>query len=93
MRPFDSHVTTRVQKAVRSFVRNRASDFPISISDLSRRIRYAFPDMVGTEREIADLLAREIILAGGNVSFDGEPAETIHPVTGEGKRQDDRELS
>lgn len=70
MKPMSSIPSTRVRQAVRAFVLNRASDFPISIADLAKRVRYAFPSLSATERELADLIASEIIKAGGNVSFD-----------------------
>lgn len=76
MNPVGNMSTLRAREAIRSFVRNRKSDFPISIADLAKRVRYVLPGFDGTERDLADLIAREIIDAGGNVSFDGPPAVT-----------------
>ena len=70
MERIDNISSLRVRQAVRSFVHNRANDFPISVADLAQRVRFAFADFKATDRELADLIAREIILAGGNVEFD-----------------------
>jgi hypothetical protein len=62
--------SARVREAVSILVRKRATDFPISIADIAERVRYAFGDLQATDRELTDLIAAEIIKAGGNVSFD-----------------------
>lgn len=48
MEPTSSISSIWVKEAVRAFVRNRTSDFPISIADLAQRVRYAFPSLPTT---------------------------------------------
>jgi len=70
MATIESISSQRIREAVRAFVRGRTSDFPISVADLAERVRYSFAGLQATDRELADLIASEIIYAGGNVSFD-----------------------
>ncbi|WEX08280.1 hypothetical protein [Chelativorans sp. AA-79] len=65
----------RLATAIRHYVRNRRSTYPISISEMVRRSQYALPGLNISENELADLIAREIITLGGNVSFDWRPAQ------------------
>src|SRR5690606_5047356 len=82
MEPIVNVSSMRIREAVRSFVRTRTRDFPISITDLVDRVRYVFADYQATDRELADLIALEIIHAGGNVWFDTNARDTMVKLDG-----------
>jgi len=77
MAPNGYSSSARVKEAVRTLVQKRTSDFPISIADIAERVRYAFGDFQMSDRELADLIAGEIIKAGGNVSFDSSSRQPV----------------
>ncbi len=40
------------------------------MSELRRRVRYAMPELAISDKELDNVIARELIAAGGNVAFD-----------------------
>ena len=62
--------TQRIHAEIRRYVSKRRSSYPVSVADLVRRIRYAAPEIGLDDRELAELVAAEIIQSGGNVAFD-----------------------
>ena len=60
----------RLRAAIRHFVQNRSGNYPVSIADMTRRIRYIMPEVTGTDEELGEQIAQALIEAGGNIAFD-----------------------
>jgi hypothetical protein len=56
--------------AIRSYLGSRTIQRPVSIDRMLRTARYAVPDLVVSDDELAELIARELIHEGADVDFD-----------------------
>ena len=84
MEPIEGKSSSRVREAVHALIRERDTDYPVSISELAQKDRDVIPDFIGTERQLADVLAREILRIGGNISFDSEQPRVADPAARSG---------
>jgi len=66
----DGKASPRLRAAIRNYVQTRGDNYPISIADMTRRIRYIMPEISATDRELGEQIAQALIEAGGNVAFD-----------------------
>lgn len=56
--------------AIRSYLGSRTIQRPVSIDRMLRTARYAVPDLVGSDDELAEFIARQLIHEGADVDFD-----------------------
>jgi len=73
----DGQTSPRLRAAIRNYVQTRSDNYPISIADMTRRIRYVMPEITGTDEELGEQIAQALIEAGGNVVFDSRVAMKI----------------
>ena len=65
-----SQSVPRLRAAIRNYVLNQSDTYPISIADMTRRVRYIMPEITWTDDELGEQIAQAVIEAGGNVAFD-----------------------
>ncbi|WP_309086236.1 hypothetical protein [Chelativorans sp.] len=78
----NSQPVPRLRAAIRNYVLNRSDSHPISIADMTRRIRYIMPETTWTDEELSELIAQALIEAGGNVAFDTRAKQGILTAKG-----------
>lgn len=69
------HVPSRLKEALRTFMERRTSRRPVSITMMLKRTRYAMPELAVSDEELAEIIAEQIIINGGDVDFDGKESE------------------
>lgn len=60
----------RLVGAIRTYLSSRTTQRPVSITRMMRTTRYAIPDLLVSDDELAELIARELISEGSDVDFD-----------------------
>lgn len=66
----DTNLPPRLVGAIRSYLGSRTTLRPVSIDRMLRTARYALPDLVASDDELAELIARELVHEGCDVDFD-----------------------
>jgi hypothetical protein len=66
----DTSMPPRLVGAIRSYLGSRTIQRPVSIDRMLRTARRALPDLVVSDDELAELIARELIHEGADVDFD-----------------------
>lgn len=66
----DTSMSPRLVGAIRSYLDSRTVQRPVSIDRMLRTARYAIPELVVSDDELAELIARELIHEGCDVDFD-----------------------
>ena len=59
-----------MREAIQEYVHGRSENFPVSVTDMRHRIRFAIPDIDVSDEVLNELIAQVVIEAGGNVAFD-----------------------
>jgi hypothetical protein len=67
-------VPSKLRDALRTYMERRRTQRPVSIKTMLKRTRYAMPELTASDEELAEMIAEQIILNGGNVDFDGKEA-------------------
>lgn len=70
---FRKQLSSRAIAAIREYLSQTDRSRPISVAGIVRAARSVMPDAGVGERELAELVSRELVLAGVNVDFDGWP--------------------
>ena len=68
--PSASTLPPRVVAGIRSYTQSRSGNHPVSVNALMRAARYAIPDMPFSDKELSNLIARQLVDANCNIEFD-----------------------
>jgi hypothetical protein len=74
---FKKQLPSRVVEVIREYVSRADRNRPISVARLARAARAVMPDVAVGERELTELITRELVMAGANVDFDARAAAAI----------------
>lgn len=66
----DTNLPPRLVGAIRSYLGSRTIQRPVSIDRMLRTARYAIPELVASDDELAEFIARELIHEGCDIDFD-----------------------
>jgi hypothetical protein len=65
-----ARIPSQLRRAFQEFLKRRGNERPVSVANMIRRTRYAFPDIDLSDDELEAAIAEEVISVNGNIDFD-----------------------
>lgn len=75
----DPQLPSRFIEAIRTYVKTRDRNRPVSVARLASAARSLMPGVAIADGELVDLIARELVMAGANVDFDSRRTDSSAP--------------